>query len=95
MQVGICGTNMILAANSLGIKATWVGFISACNMVPSIMQKLGIKAPFAITSSIVLGYPKFKQEGIVPREFRPITWWRDGANEPEIEEIPAIPEINK
>lgn len=95
IQVGICGTNMILAANSLGIKATWVGFVSVCNMVPSIMQKLGLQAPFSITSSVVLGYPRFKQEGVVPREFRPITWWREGANEPEIEEIPAIPEVDR
>jgi len=95
MQVGICGTNMVLVANSLGIGATWVGFVAVCNGVPSIMEKLGLQAPFAITSSIVLGYPRFKQEGVVPREFRPITWWREGADCPEIEEIPAIPEVNK
>ena len=95
MQVGICGTNMVLVANSLGLKATWVGFVAVCNMVPPIMEKLGLQAPFSITSSVVLGYPRFKQEGIVPREFRPITWWREGAGGPEIEEIPAIPEVNK
>jgi hypothetical protein len=86
---------MILAANSLGIKATWVGFVSVCNMIPSIMQKLGLQPPFAITSSIVLGYPRFKQEGIVPREFRPITWWREGADCSEIEEVPAIPKLKR
>jgi len=95
MQVGICGTNMILVANSLGLKATWVGFIAYCNAVPSIMQKLGIEAPFAITSSVVLGYPKFKQEGIVPREFRPVTWFREGAAGPDVEETPVVPEVEK
>jgi hypothetical protein len=35
---------------------------------------------------MVLGYPKFKQDGVVPREFRPITWFREGADGPEIEE---------
>jgi len=95
IQVGICGTNMVLVANSLGLKATWVGFVAVCNMVPSIMEKLGLKEPFSIANSIVLGYPRFKQEGIVPREFRPITWLREGADSPEMEEIPTIPEFNK
>lgn len=86
MQVGICGQNMILVANSLGIKATWVGFVAVCNIIPSIMEKLGLKEPFRIISSVVLGYPRFKQEGLVPREFRPITWIREGHEAPETEE---------
>jgi len=59
------------------------------------MSKLGIEAPFSIATSVVLGYPKFKQEGIVPREFRPITWFREGHDGPEVEETPAIPEVKK
>ena len=86
MQVGICGQNMVLVAHSLGIKATWVGFVSAVNGVPSIMEKLGLRDPFSITTSVVLGYPRFKQEGVVPRQFRPITWFREGHKGPEIEE---------
>ena len=95
MQVGICGQNMILVANSLGLKATWIGFIAYCNARPDIMKKLGIEPPFVITSSVVLGYPKFKQEGIVPREYRPITWFREGSDGPEIEETPPIPEVKQ
>ena len=90
MQVGICGQNMILVANSLGLKATWVGFIGACNGVPSIMEKLGLEDPFYITSSVVVGYPKFKQEGTVAREYRPITWFREGQDDPDIEEKPRV-----
>lgn len=86
MQVGIAGQNMILVANSLGLKATWVGLISRINTVPSLTEKLGIKEPFMIMSSVVLGYPKFKQEGIVPREFRPRVWFREGVQGPEIED---------
>ncbi len=93
IQVGICGQNMILAANSLGIKATWVGFVAYCGGVPSLMVKLGIQPPFSIVSSVVLGYPKFKQEGIVAREYRPINWVREGWSGLEIEEKPPIPEV--
>ena len=93
IQVGICGENMILAANSLGIKATWVGFVAYCGGVPSLMAKLGIQPPFSIVSSIVLGYPKFKQEGIVAREYRPITWHREGKDAPDIESVPPVPQV--
>ena len=95
MQVGICGTNMNLVANSLGLKATWIGFVATCNARPDIMKKLGIEFPFVIITSMVLGYPKFKQEGVVPREYRPITWFREGSDGPEVEEAPPIPEVKK
>jgi len=85
MNIGICGQNMTLVANSLGLGACWVGFVSAATMNPVIRGKLGIEPPWEVYSSIVLGYPKFKQSGIVPREFRPVTWFRDGAAGPEVE----------
>lgn len=94
LQVGICGQNMVLAATSLGLGATWVGFVGFLNTVPSMLEKLGIKEPFSILSSVVLGYPRFKQHGIVPREYRPITWIREGVN-PEIEETPPLPEVEE
>lgn len=92
MQVGIAGQNMILAAISHGLKATWVGFVAYANAFPSLIQKLGIQPPFSIVASIVLGYPRFKQEGVVPREFRPITWHREGQEGPYVEVVPEIPE---
>jgi nitroreductase/NAD-dependent dihydropyrimidine dehydrogenase PreA subunit len=86
VNVGICGQNMNLVANSLGTKACWVGFSAVINMVPPLKEKLGVRDPWRIVEAIVLGYPKFKQQGVVPREFRPITWFREGADGPEIEE---------
>jgi nitroreductase len=86
INVGICGQNMNLVANSLGIKSCWVGFSQVINLLPPLKEKLGIDYPWRIISSLVLGYPRFKQEGIVPREFRPITWFREGAGGPEVEE---------
>lgn len=86
INVGICGQNMNLVANSLGIKACWVGFVKTLHAVPNFVEeKLGVKPPWKIISSLVLGWPAFKQEGIVPRQYRPVTWYRDGANVPEIE----------
>jgi len=86
INMGICGQNMNLVANSLGIRACWVGFSQVLNMVPALKEKLGVSDPWEISTAIILGYPKFKQDGVVPREFRPITWFREGASGPEIEE---------
>jgi nitroreductase/NAD-dependent dihydropyrimidine dehydrogenase PreA subunit len=87
LNIGICGQNMNLVANSLGIKACWNGFIaSGINALPPLKKKLGIEPPWIVASSMCLGYPAFKQEGIVPREYRPVTWFREGVNGPEIRE---------
>ncbi|MCP4755456.1 MAG: hypothetical protein GY866_31720, partial [Proteobacteria bacterium] len=51
-----------------------------------LKEKLGLKDPWKVTTAMVLGYPSFKQEGVVPREFRPVSWFREGKQEAEIEE---------
>jgi len=93
INVGICGQNMNLVANSLGIKACWIGFSQVVNMVPPLKEKLGIDAPWRICTAMVLGYPRFRQEGIVPREFRPVTWFREGSDRPEVDDGSASTEI--
>jgi len=82
IQAGICGQNMNLAAKSLGLGCCWIGFSQVIEMVPAIKEKLGFADPWKINTSLVLGYPKFKQEGIVPREFRPVSWFREGVEGP-------------
>lgn len=87
INVGICGQNMNLVANSLGIKACWNGFIAAgFEAAPALKKKLGIKSPWKVIETLCIGYPAFKQEGIVPREYRPVTWFREGSEGPEIQE---------
>ena len=86
LNIGICGQNMNLVANSLGIKACWVGFLAGAANSPLVAEKIGMEEPWRVVTTLVLGYPKFKQEGIVPREYRPVTWVRDGAEGIEIEE---------
>lgn len=86
IHAGICGQNMNLVANSLGIKACWTGFVSAINNVENFVEKkLGLEAPWQIVTSLVLGWPEFDQEGIVSREFRPVTWFRQGKEGAEID----------
>ena len=85
MQAGICGQNMNLAAKALGLGFCWVGFSRVIELVPELKEKLGLAYPWNICTSAVLGYPKFKQEGMVPREKRPVTWFRSGQKGPVIE----------
>ncbi|MDY6917506.1 MAG: nitroreductase family protein [Chloroflexota bacterium] len=86
IAMGICGQNMNLAANALGLGACWVGFAQIVSMVPALQEKLGLYEPWRVSTAVVLGYPKFKQHGVVPREYRPVTWFREGKGGPDIEE---------
>jgi nitroreductase/NAD-dependent dihydropyrimidine dehydrogenase PreA subunit len=77
LHIGICGQNMNLVAKSLGLGFCWIGFSAVLMHVPHMLEKLGIDEPWEIINSFVLGHPSFKQEGMVPREYRPVTWFRE------------------
>ncbi|MCP4579806.1 MAG: hypothetical protein GY846_26340 [Deltaproteobacteria bacterium] len=85
LQLGICGQNMNLVANSLGIRSCWIGYYQSIEMFPELKEKLGLGQPWKIISGLVLGYPEFNQDGIVAREYRPVTWIKEGSEESEID----------
>jgi hypothetical protein len=35
---------------------------------------------------MVLGYPRSRQDGVVAREYRPVTWFREGSDGPQVGE---------
>jgi nitroreductase len=82
INIGICGENMALAANSLGLGVCWVGFATIAGLIPPLAEKLGIQPPWKLMAALVMGYPRFKQDGMVPREYRPVTWFREGVDGP-------------
>lgn len=84
LNIGICGQNMNLVANSLGIKACWVGFLVPG--VSVIADKINLGPNWSVVTTLVMGYPEFKQEGMVPREYRPVMWLREGSDSVKIEE---------
>jgi hypothetical protein len=86
MNAGICGAQMSLAAASLGLGVCWSNLGRAVNAVPETRAKLGFEEPWEVKTSLCLGYPAFKQEGVVPRAFRPIIWFRSGSGVAEVEE---------
>jgi hypothetical protein len=96
MSIGICGQTMNLVANSLGIKATWSGFFAwGASVHKTLSKELGIEAPWFCPSSLCLGYPKFKQEGMVPRERRPVKWFREDRDKSAVPERKNIPQTEK
>lgn len=91
LNIGICGQNMNLVAMSLGVGVCWNGFMAnAIDNLRPIQRKLKIKKPWKCITSLCLGYPRFKQEGVVPREYRPVTWFREGKAGPEIQEKDTV-----
>lgn len=83
LNIGICGQNMNIVANSLGIKACWVGFL--ISGFGAIADQFDIGPNWQPMTTLVLGYPAFKQEGMVPREYRPVQWFRGGSDAVEID----------
>lgn len=85
--IGICGQNMNLAAHSLGLGMCWSNFGKAVNMIPELKSKLGFEDPWSVETVLAMGYPKFKQKGLVARHNRPVTWFRPGSGGgPQVEE---------
>ncbi len=84
LNIGICGENMNLVANSLGIRACWNGFL--VSGVPAIADKINLQPNWSVVTTLVLGWPAFKQDGMVAREYRPVMWLREGSDAVEIEE---------
>jgi hypothetical protein len=84
LHIGICGENMNLVANSLGIRACWNGFL--VSGVPAIEDKIQLGPNWRVITTLVLGWPAFNQDGVVAREYRPVMWLREGSDAVEIEE---------
>jgi nitroreductase/NAD-dependent dihydropyrimidine dehydrogenase PreA subunit len=84
LNIGICGQNMNLVANSLGIKACWCGFLVLG--VGAIADKINLSPNWSVITTLVMGWPAFKQEGMVAREYRPVMWLREGSDAAEIED---------
>ena len=79
LDAGICGQNMVLAAHSLGLGTCYIGLtIEALKTAAraGIRRKLGIKEPYEAVTSIAVGFPKGKIDGIVERNSPEVSWIR-------------------
>ena len=74
---GIAAQNMVLAAHSLGLGTCYIGLTIEPMRDPHLQrlrEKLGIVPPWEPLTSIAVGYPKGKIDGIVERDHPPVEW---------------------
>jgi len=81
IDIGICGTNIVLAAQSLGLGTCWVGFSTFLGRSREWRARLGVAEPYEICEAITVGYPIGNPTHLVPRETHAITWFEDGKQE--------------
>lgn len=81
IDIGICGTNIVLAAQSLGLGTCWVGFSKLLSESSEWMTRLGVEDPYAISEAISVGYPVGDPTHLVARETHEIAWFENGKKE--------------
>jgi nitroreductase len=78
VDVGICGTNIVLAAQSLGLGTCWIGFSKFLNDSREWCQRLGVEEPYEIEETIAVGYPVGDTTHMIARETHEIAWFEGG-----------------
>ncbi len=78
LDVGIAGTNMVLAAHSFGLGSCWVSFSTLLMASRKYRELLGVSYPYKLATSIAIGYPRGIPDGEVPRETHETVWHKPG-----------------
>lgn len=81
IDIGICGSNLVLAAQSFGLGTCWVGFAKLLADSPEWRARLGAEFPYAISEAICVGYPVGDPTHLVARETHEIAWFENGRRE--------------
>jgi nitroreductase len=79
VDIGVVGTNIVLAAQSLGLGTCWIGFSRFLSGNAALVEKLGIAPPFEISEAICVGYPiGDPSQQSIARQTHQIVWWENG-----------------
>jgi nitroreductase len=81
IDIGICGTNIVLAAQSLGLGTCWVGFSKLLGSSAEWRTRLGVEHPYEISEAICVGYPVGDPTHLIERETHEIAWFENGRKE--------------
>ncbi len=81
IDIGICGTNIILAAQSFGLGTCWVGFAKLLNRNRQWCERLGLEWPYVISEAITVGYPVGAPNRPIARDTHEIAWFEGGTKE--------------
>ena len=79
VDIGIVGSNIVLAAQSIGLGTCWVGFSRLLSSNADLLDRLNVAPPFEIAEAISVGYPIGNPtQQAVSRQTHEIVWWEDG-----------------
>jgi nitroreductase len=81
IDIGICGTNIVLAAQSYGLGTCWVGFSKLLSKSREWCDRLGVEDPYEISEAITVGYPIGDPTRLIARDTHEIAWFEDGKKE--------------
>jgi len=78
IDIGICGTNIVLAAQSLGLGTCWVGFSKFLGQNKQWRERLGVEEPYELVEAITVGYPIGDPTRLIARDTPQIAWFEGG-----------------
>jgi len=78
IDIGICGTNIVLAAHSLGLGTCWVGFSKFLGRNKEWSARLGVEDPYELVEAITVGYPIGDPTRLITRETHETAWHEGG-----------------
>jgi nitroreductase len=79
IDIGIVGTNIVMAAESQGLGTCWVGFSKLLNTSAEWKERLGLDERFEISEAICVGYPVGKPwQRVIERATHDIAWFENG-----------------
>lgn len=78
IDVGCVGSNIVLAAQSLGLGTCWIGFSKLLASNTALMETLGVAPPFELAEAISVGYPIGNPtQQTISRQTHEIVWWEN------------------
>ncbi|MCX5997187.1 MAG: nitroreductase family protein [Chloroflexi bacterium] len=82
LDCGMAAQNMVIAAHSMGLGTCYIGFSKPAFENSKIWTKrLGIDYPYKFVTSLAIGYPVGKPDGMVARPTHAVDWYEDGKKE--------------
>jgi nitroreductase len=81
VDIGICGTNIVLAAESLGLGSCWVGFSKLLNESGEWCERLGVEDPYEIAEAITIGYRVGDTTHMIARDTHETVWFEGGSKQ--------------
>lgn len=72
-SIGACVENMLLAVESMGLGAVWLGEI--LNQKKGVHEYFGVPDAWELMAVVALGYPTERERSSTRRDLDDVVWW--------------------